>query len=61
MKERKENGPADSKAVPRCAVESDGLGSDLIPELCVGPFQVDSFPRTAFLRRAAKEELLEED
>lgn len=61
MKERKESGPADSKAVPRCAVESDGLRSDLIPELCVGPFQVDSFPRTAFLRRAAKEELLEED
>lgn len=31
MKKRKENGPAGSKAVPRCAVESDGLRSELIP------------------------------
>lgn len=29
------------------------------PELCVGPIQVDSFPYNTFLRRPAKEELLE--
>lgn len=40
-------------------MESDGLRSNLIP--AVRPIQVDSFPYSTFLRRPAKEELLEEE
>lgn len=56
---KKENGPTDAKALPRCAVESDGFRCSLIP--AVGLIQVDWFPCNTFLRRQTKEELLDED
>lgn len=40
-------------------MESDGFRYNLIP--AVGPIQVGSFPCNTFLRRPAKEELLDED